>query len=61
VQLIDSSAAQRYASKVADEQSSWLQHLEQTAQGQAESWGAQSIVSYNSRYKRMHNGQENLG
>jgi len=30
-------------SKVADEQSSWLQHLKHTAKGQAESLGAQSI------------------
>src|SRR6218665_1342346 len=34
---------------VADEQSSWLQHLKQTAQGQAESLGAQSIVNCNSQ------------
>src|SRR6218665_631637 len=38
---------QRYVSRVADEQSSWLQHLKQTAKGQAESLGAQSIVNCN--------------
>ena len=32
-------------SKVADEQSSWLQHLKQTAKGQAESLGVDVMMT----------------
>ena len=56
VQLLDHVVSSRCGNKAADEHSSWQQHLTQSAEGQAESLGAQLKVSYNNQCvnRRMH-------